>query len=98
MAIWDAENPNEARADYGEAAVCVVARQTNTYVREEAHTSIVDVMAYMLHFGDRFGLDARDVIESAWISYEGDFEDGPRVATIYNEDQSLAEALGREAA
>lgn len=85
---------NEDRADLGEEAVYAAAKQTNVHEQEDAATAITDVLAYIAHFCERVGLDPAETFRSGLDSYEGDFEDGPRAAKLYEwADVSLAEIV-----
>lgn len=69
---------NERRADLGFDAVYAAAAQTNVHTQEDAYTALTDVLSYICHYCDRLGLNAAAVLDDAHLSYEGDFEDGPR--------------------
>lgn len=81
---------NERRADLGAVAVWHPADQTGVASHgEPAGTAVVDVLAYILHFCDRLGLDPQATIDRALTTYNGDFEDGPPAAKVIT-DPTLA--------
>jgi hypothetical protein len=84
-----AENPNEKRADLGALAIIAAADETNVSYVESAHTAIIDVLSYVAHFCNRFGLDPRIVFDCGFDSYRGDFADGPRVRARLNPDLGI---------
>lgn len=82
---------NEDRATLGADAVSIAARQTNVAVVESAQTAVTDVLAYVAHFCDRLGLDARATFDAGLRSYEGDFEDGPAARHTLDAELPLAD-------
>jgi hypothetical protein len=83
---------NEDRADLGMMAVMAAATVTEV-ARDEADTAICDVVSYIAHLCDRFGLDPEKMFASGLESYDGDYEDGPRAAHTLDAGRSLEEQL-----
>lgn len=81
---------NERRADLGATAVFHAATLTNVAQVEPAETAVIDVLAYVLHFCDRLGLDPYEIAERAQFSYRGDFEDGPPAVAKCDAEEPLA--------
>jgi hypothetical protein len=87
---------NEDRANLGVLAVEVAARRTGVWEGEYAVTAIEDVLAYIAHACDRFGLDPVDTFRDGLKSYRGDFEDEPKARLIARGEQvTLDECAGR---
>lgn len=87
---------NERRADLGQLAVISAAHITNVARVESAQTAITDVLAYIAHLCDRYGLSAGVVFSDGLASYEGDAEDGPPAArTLDPEDPLIDDVLDR---
>jgi hypothetical protein len=83
---------NEDRADLG--AITVLPAATLTEVAtDEADTAISQVLSYVAHLCDRFGLDPEKMFASGLESYNGDFEDGPRAVHTLDAGRSLKEQL-----
>jgi hypothetical protein len=66
------------------------AEMTNIASVEPAEAVMSDVLAYMAHFCDRCGLEARAMFERGLRSYEGDSEDGPGAAHSLGSEVALA--------
>jgi hypothetical protein len=84
---------NEDRADLGAITVLPAAALTEVDTKEEADTAIIQVLSYVAHLCDRFGLDPEKMFANGLESYDGDFEDGSRAAHTLRADRSLKEQL-----
>lgn len=49
---------------------------------EGMYLDITDIIADLLHLGDRYRLNPDDLLNKASDSYEGDIEDGPHVEPV----------------
>jgi hypothetical protein len=85
---------NERRADLGIASVRAAASVTNVWRVEPIETSITDVLAYIAHTCDRFGLDPELMFEAGLNSYRGDSEDGPPARELADGYQRTFAELG----
>ncbi len=80
---------NERRADIGEQMIRGGAQETRVDRQEDAETAVTDCLAYVAHFCDRLGLEARSVFADGLRSYEGDFEDGPAAEKTMDPEDPL---------
>ena len=75
---YDFADQNESRADRAEWALAVA---TDSNVEhdggEGAELDVSDLLANVMHFCDRAGLDFESIVDRAERSYQGDSEDGP---------------------
>jgi hypothetical protein len=69
---------NEDRANTGQKAVDRFSDRNYRYDGEPGlRSDITDVMADLLHLGERYGLEPLDLLDKARRSFDGDSEDGP---------------------
>jgi hypothetical protein len=74
-------NQNEARADRAHRIVDLHSdRNFETDGVDGLATDIGDVISDLLHLGERFGIEAQELLDRGERHWEGDSEDGPRVA------------------
>lgn len=78
-------NPNEGRADRGASIVTEYTDLNHndgddwSEVLSGLRSDVSDAIADLLHLGERYGLDADDLLDKAKRAWEADSEDGPRV-------------------
>jgi hypothetical protein len=84
-ATYDSPTRNEHRADLAEAAIsCATDAEAQDVERDDIHAAayqdVSDLLANLIHFCHRAGLDWETLLGSAERAAEGDLEDGPEAA------------------
>lgn len=73
-------DPNEARADDAEFALKATTDRNGEDEPNGVFTDVSDLLAHVVHFCARAGIDFEAVVDHAAHAAQGDLEDGPEAA------------------
>jgi phosphoribosyl-ATP pyrophosphohydrolase len=74
------ETQNESRADLAEKALTVATDRNGEQHPSDVATDVSDLLAHLIHFCARAGLEWDELVGKAERAAEGDLEDGPEAA------------------